>query len=207
MLHPDRLDQPLRWKRPRRIFVNSLSDLFHADVPDEYIDKVFMVMCEASQHTFQVLTKRPERMRRFVRWWLDQHGPFYLSGLRNVWFGTSISSNADVWRAEHLLKTKAAVRFLSLEPLLGPVDRVGVDLFDWVIAGGESGPGCRPCELEWLRDIRDRCKAAQVPFFLKQLGGFPRKRADEEAELDGERFTELPASRMPALAFNGGPSG
>lgn len=207
VLHPDRLEQPLRWKRPRRIFVNSLSDLFHEDVPDEFIGKVFVTMARATRHTFQVLTKRPDRMLKL----LDDATLAFPCGmiagdaLPNVWLGVSIENQqtADE-RIPLLLQTPAAKRFISAEPLLGPIDlgqvnnpglAEGQDFIDslrgfawtctgpdyvdtcgigvginWVIVGGESGPGARPMHPDWARSIRDQCQAAGVPFFFKQWG-------------------------------------
>lgn len=191
MLHPERLDQPLKWRRPRRIFVNSLSDLFHKDIPPGFIAQVFDVMEKAHWHTFQVLTKRPERMARLMR---GAKGPS-----PNVWLGTSICSNDDAWRADELRNTPAAVRFLSLEPLLGPVDQVDFTDIGWVIVGGESGPGARPMNLDWAREVRNRCltlhpmrRTPGIPFFLKQLGGERNKRAEDEAVLDGRLWAEFP---------------
>ncbi len=161
----DRLDQPLRWKRPRRIFVNSMSDLFHPDVPDEFINDVFGVMAKADWHQFQVLTKRPQRMREYFN-----RGPQPTFPPPNVWLGTSIESNHYMFRSEHLAAIPAAVRFLSLEPLLGPLPSLDLDNIDWVIVGGESGTNARPMHPEWVLDIRDRCTEANVPFFFKQWG-------------------------------------
>jgi protein gp37 len=196
VLRPERLAEPMRWRRPRMVFVNSMSDLFHKDVPDEFIDKVFMTMCEASQHTFQVLTKRPERMRRFVTYWYKQHGYFYGSNLRNVWFGTSVESADYAWRADMLRETPAAVRFLSLEPLLGHIPAVILRDMDWVIVGGESGPGARPMDAQWVRDIRDDCEAMSIPFFFKQWGGVRKKEAGRE--LDGRTYDEFPKASAAA---------
>lgn len=165
-LHPGRLDRPIRWKRPRRIFVNSMSDLFHSDIPDEYIVRVWDVMANAPQHVYQVLTKRHGRMRSLV-------ASGALRTLPNVWLGVSVE---DQKRAElripALLGAPASVRFLSCEPLLGPVnlhlgDTPGID---WVIVGGESGPGARPMQPDWARSLRDQCGAAGVPFHFKQWG-------------------------------------
>lgn len=192
-LHPERLDQPLRWKRPRKVFVNSLSDLFHDDVPDEYIADVFAVMALAPQHTFQVLTKRHARMRSLLSspTFLDQIGwaatglSIYWTAddltwpLPNVWLGVTVEDQerADL-RVPYLLATPAAVRFLSCEPLLGPVtlhqDRLGgrrfLDGIDWVIAGGESGKDARPMHPDWARALRDDCQTVGVPFLFKQWG-------------------------------------
>ncbi|MEN3123243.1 phage Gp37/Gp68 family protein [Janibacter sp. LM] len=206
-LHPERLDQPLRWQRPRRVFVNSMSDLFHKDIPDEYIAKVFAVMALAGQHTFQVLTKRHGRMRSLLSSdaFLDLFGeavyttehprgeevaePVTQWPLPNVWLGVSVEDQqrADL-RIPALLDTPAAVRFLSCEPLLGPVDlgltetcdhrrRTCEDngcwsALDWVIVGGESGHGARPMHPEWARSLRDQCEAAGVAFHFKQWGEY-----------------------------------
>jgi protein gp37 len=191
ILHEDKLTLPLKWQKPRRIFVNSLADLFHEDVPDEFIIEAFTVMARAEQHTFQVLTKRHARMRSLLN---DPSSP-WLGGwakswpLPNVWLGVSVESQkwADI-RVPALLDTPAAVRWLSCEPLLGPVDLHycdGVDaiaqdwnaflgaphpLVDWVVCGGESGPGARPMHPDWARSLRDQCQAEGVPYFFKQWG-------------------------------------
>ena len=189
-LQPDLLDVPLRWRKPRVIFVNSMSDLFHPDVPDEFIRRVFAVMAEAGRHTFQVLTKRPERvagLRRELPW------------PPNVWIGTSVESAAYGWRSGTIGElAEAAVRFLSVEPLLGPVPNLPLGGIDWVIAGGESGPRARPMEAAWVRDVRDRCAAAGVPFFFKQWGGVNKKRTGRV--LDGRTWDEMPA---PAAGARG----
>ena len=187
VLHDHRLDQPLRWKKPRRIFVNSTSDLFHENVPDEWIDRVFAVMALAPQHTFQVLTKRPARARDYMlavgrcRSWLYESPPVaanpsvrWRMPLPNVWLGTSVEDQATAdARIPHLLATPAAVRFLSCEPLLGPVTP-DLTRIHWVIVGGESGPGARPMHPDWARGLRDQCEVAGVAFFMKQMSG-PRK--------------------------------
>lgn len=160
---PERLDQPTRWTRPRMIFVNSMSDLFQEQVPHAYVARVFESMAAAPQHTFQVLTKRPGRMASLVR--QVQEEP-----LENVWLGTSIEFDRFSWRADRLRETPAAVRFLSLEPLLGPLPSLDLNGIDWVIVGGESGHGARAMDIEWVRDLRDRCAEAGVAFFFKQLG-------------------------------------
>lgn len=182
-LHPERLEQPLRWRKPRRIFVNSMSDLFHRDIPNDFIAKVFDTMLAAPQHTFQVLTKRPERMRRFAAQYYDLiarglGGDRSIVPYANVWLGVSIESNEYAWRADMLRETPAAVRFLSVEPMLGFVDRVSLEAIDWVICGGESGPHARPIDPAWVRDLRDRCAMLDrpdlpaVPFFFKQWGEY-----------------------------------
>src|SRR5262245_55196214 len=173
-LHWDLLDQPRRWRQPSLVFVNSMSDLFHDRVPVLFIQAVFKTMAETPRHTYQVLTKRSARLLRLAP---------QLLWPPNVWMGVSVESQAQVIRAQRLPQVPARVRFLSVEPMLGPVDLSdGVLPFgpssedrtppgiEWVIAGGESGPGARPCELAWLRDLRDQCRRAGVPFFLKQLG-------------------------------------
>ena len=186
--HVDALQVPLRVKKPTRWFVNSMSDLFHPDVPDDFIEAVFSVMSIADQHTYQVLTKRPQRMAQIVqRLWWDCNGDVHLNRftadeigapddqiapaqIPNVWLGTSIESDRYTFRANHLRNTPAAVRFLSLEPLLGPLPSLDLTGIDWVIVGGESGRGARPMHPNWPRDIRDRCQEAAVPFFFKQWG-------------------------------------
>jgi len=180
-LQPDVVETPLRWKRPRMIFVNSMSDLFHKDVPTEFIIQCFAVMKEASQHTFQVLTKRPRRAAAMagVLPWPD-----------NVWMGTSVESADYVSRIELLRNIPAAIRFLSLEPLLGPILRLPLRGIDWVIVGGESGPGARAVESEWVSRIRDRCLRYDVPFFFKQWGGVNKSKAGRE--LNGRAWDEMP---------------
>lgn len=192
-LRPEKLDQPLRWRRPRRIFVNSMSDLFHDQVPDEYIAKVFAIMLLAQRHTFQVLTKRHGRMRALLNshaFWtrvlyeaLDPELPagdrdglqLSLHYLPNVWLGVSTENQqwADI-RIPALLDTPAAVRFISAEPLLGPIDLDAIPVrgpdLDWVIVGGESGPGARPMHPDWARGLRDQCNQTGVPFLFKQAG-------------------------------------
>lgn len=165
-LLPDRLDVPLRWRKPRRVFVDSMSDLFHRDVCSHFIGSVFRTMARCPQHTFQVLTKRPQRMCA----WVNANNEITVPTLPNVWLGTSIESDLYTWRADHLRATPAAVRFLSLEPLLGPLPSLDLTGIDWVIVGGESGPGSRPMHPTWVRDIRDRCTDAGVAFFFKQWG-------------------------------------
>ena len=162
-LWPDRLDQPVRWRKPRTIFVNSMSDLFHEDVPKEYIGRVFDAMAAGDHHVYQVLTKRPGRMASVLR----QLRP---DPLDHVWLGTSIELDRYAWRADKLRETPATVRFLSLEPLLGALPSLELAGIDWVIVGGESGHGARPLDPRWVRDLRDRCAEAGVAFFFKQTG-------------------------------------
>jgi protein gp37 len=179
----DALDLPLRWKRGRRIFVNSMSDLFHEDVPDSYVEEVFAVMRQAKHHRFQVLTKRAERLESFAK----SHAPS-----PNVWLGVSVESADYTWRIDHLRRAPAHIRFLSVEPLLGPIPDLDLRGIDWVIAGGESGGKARPMNPEWVRGIRDRCRASQVPFFFKQWGGFQKKKNGRE--LDGRTWDEMPSA-------------
>ena len=180
-VHESVLYEPLRWKKPRLVFVNSMSDLFHRAVPTEFILSVFDVMNEASQHTFQVLTKRPGRVSRLNRKlkWTD-----------NIWMGVSVESERWLDRIDLLTSTDASIKFLSLEPLLGPLPSLYLDGIDWVIVGGESGPGARPMEPEWVRDIRDNCVCNDVPFFFKQWGGVFKKRTGRV--LDGRTWDEMP---------------
>src|SRR6266508_3286676 len=161
-LVPDALELPLKWRASRRIFVNSMSDPFHEDVPDEYIVRVFDVMRRAIQHNFQVLTKRASRMAELTS---------TFSVPDNVWMGVSIESEEFVARVDELRRVRALVRFLSVEPLLGPIPKLNLRGIRWVIVGGESGPRARPMMAEWVRSIRDRCVGAHVPFFFKQWGG------------------------------------
>jgi protein gp37 len=183
-LRPEALEIPLRWKRPRNIFVNSMSDLFHRDVPEEYLQLVFDVMKRTPQHTYQILTKRAERLARVAP---------RLPWSNNIWVGVSVESPAYVWRIEYLRRVEAAVRFVSAEPLLAPLPRLNLHGIHWLIAGGESQAGCRPADPRWFGDLRDQCRVSGVAFFLKQLGGHPSKRGGEAALLDGRRWTEKPS--------------
>jgi protein gp37 len=162
VLHPDRLDQPLRWRRPRMVFVNSMSDLFHERVPSDFRRQVWSVMDRARRHTYQILTKRPELMRAWVLANQDVTTPV----LPNAWLGTSIENNRWAHRADDVRDTLAAVRFISAEPLLGPLDRLDLTGIDWLIVGGESGPRHRPMDPGWVRDLRDQAVAAGVAFFF-----------------------------------------
>ena len=185
-LQPDVLDAPLKWRKPRVIFVNSMSDLFHEGVPDGFVARVFGVMERADRHTFQVLTKRPKRVAAMA----DR-----LPWPPNVWIGTSVESADYGWRSKELAKvTDAAVRFLSVEPLLGPVPDLPLGGIDWVIAGGESGPGARPMAAAWVEDVRDRCLQYDVPFFFKQWGGVNKKRAGRE--LGGRTWDLMPSRQL-----------
>ena len=186
-VHPDKLEEPSRWRKPQRVFVNSMSDLFHSDVPSVFIAAVFDTMGQCPQHTFQILTKRPKRMQAEVRRIAEARGL-----LRNVWLGVSIESDDFVWRADWLRATPAAVRFVSLEPLLGQVSSLSLDAIDWVIVGGESGARARPPAAAWIRTLRDRCVRASVPFFFKQWGGRnPRAGGNE---LDGRTWLQFPVA-------------
>ena len=179
--HPDTLEIPLRWRKPRTIFVNSMSDLFHSQIPDQFIRDVFAVMEQAHWHRYQVLTKRPERVAAL--------NPL-LPWPAQIWLGVSVESVRHTHRIDLLGQTGAAVKFLSLEPLLAPLPSLNLEGIDWVIVGGESGPGARPMQADWARDIRDQCAAAGVPFHFKQWGGVFKKRNGRE--LDGETWDEMP---------------
>lgn len=182
-LRPQRLEQPLHWRTPSYVFVNSMSDLFHADIPETYIRDVFTVMRTAAQHTFQVLTKRAERMERVCR---------RLEVPANVWLGVSVESPAYYARIRHLQRIEARLRFLSCEPLVAALPALPLAGIGWVIVGGESGPGSRPMQEAWVTDIRDACSAASVPFFFKQWGGVQKKRAGRL--LQGRTWDEMPAA-------------
>lgn len=179
---PDRLLQPLKWRTPRRIFVNSMSDLFHPDVPDRFIGRVFEIMQKAEQHQFQVLTKRPERALELAP---------RLPWPENVWMGTSVESQPYTKRIDQLRQIPAHVRFLSCEPLLGPLSLNLKDIH-WVIVGGESGPGARPMRPEWVTSIRDQSRNARVAFFFKQWGGVHKSKTGRE--LDGQTYNEMPVA-------------
>jgi protein gp37 len=188
-LHPAMLERPLAWRTPQMVFVNSMSDLFHKDVPLLFIQRVFDVMRRAEWHTFQVLTKRAER--------LEELAPS-LPWPRNVWMGVSVEREDYTFRIDHLRQTPAAVRFLSLEPLLGPVPGLDLRGIDWVIVGGESGPRARPMEQAWATDIRDQCRRAGIPFFFKQWGGRNKKAAGRL--LGGRSWDELPPTLASSAA-------
>jgi len=215
VLHPDRLDLPLRWRKPRRVFVNSMSDLFHERVPETFIIQVFALMTLARRHVFQVLTKRPERMGALLslpEFWTEVHhaawhlhdripasrqpwhpGHVWLASgwpLPNVWLGTSIERHRFVGRADALRETPAAVRFVSAEPLLGPLPSLDLTGISWLIVGGESGPGHRPMDPAWVRDLRDRADGAGVAFFFKQWGGRTPKAGGRL--LDGRTHDDAP---------------
>ncbi|CAN5488885.1 DUF5131 family protein [soil metagenome] len=180
-LWPERLKMPLKWKKPRRIFVNSMSDLFHADIPDEFIIEIFDTMAKADWHIFQILTKRPQRLSRLAKSlpWLD-----------HIWIGVSIESNEYAWRADLLRQVPAAVRFISAEPLIGPIDQVNLAGIHWLITGGESGNRHRPCNPDWVREARDHCLSEEVAYFHKQWGGRTSKIGGRE--LDGRTWDQMP---------------
>ena len=204
-LRPDRLEQPTHWRRPQLIFVNSMSDLFHKDIPTEYIERVFDTMERADWHIYQVLTKRSSLMRRFVQArYRDRAAPSH------IWLGVSIENHAALTRLRHLKQTNATVRFVSFEPLLGPMGTVDLKDIHWVIAGGESGPGARPVQAEWVRELRDQCQAQRVAFFFKQWGGRTPKSGGNT--LDGRQWLEYPeieSDQQPATPLQavGAPAG
>ena len=180
-LQPQMLKMPLRWRSPKRIFVNSMSDLFHEDVPVDYIQEVFAVMQRADWHQYQVLTKRSERLLELnprIEW------------VSQIWMGVSVENADYVHRIDHLRATTAHVKFLSLEPLLGPLRKLNLCGIDWVIAGGESGPGARPVDPKWVADVRDQCLDAGVAFFFKQWGGVHKSKAGRD--LEGRTWDEMP---------------
>jgi len=184
-LRPDRLDQPLHWRDPRMIFVNSMSDLFHKGIPFDFIDRVFETMEKARWHKFQILTKRSSRLRSYVNErYENQLTPDH------IWLGTSIEDGGKKSRARHIQQTNASIRFLSIEPLIGPIGKLDLDGIHWVIVGGESGPRARPMSIEWAREIRDLCNTAKVPFFFKQWGGLRPKSGGRL--LDGREWNEWP---------------
>lgn len=180
-VHPDVLAVPLRWRQPRTIFVNSMSDLFHRDVPTDFILQTFDIFNKAPQHRFQILTKRSDRLLQLNH---------RLHWSQNVWMGVTVEHADYTFRIDHLRQTNAVVKFLSLEPLLAPIENINLDGIDWVIVGGESGPGARPVESEWVTDIRDQCLMAGVPFFFKQWGGVNKKKAGRL--LEGRTWSQMP---------------
>lgn len=180
-LHEDLVDLPRKWKRPLMIFVNSMSDLFHERVPEEFIRRVFRTMNECPWHTFQVLTKRSSRLRELAP---------KLEWTANIWIGVSVENERVLHRIEDLRAVPAQVRFLSCEPLLGPLPNLPLEGIHWVIVGGESGPKARPMEADWVREIREQCRRAGVPFFFKQWGGVRKDLTGRE--LDGRTYDEMP---------------
>ena len=185
VLDDDAVEEPLSWKRPRVIFVNSMSDLFHEDAPFDFIQRVFSVMNRCPQHTFQVLTKRPHITAEYSK---------HLTWTPNIWMGTSVEDALVTHRIKDLQRVGAKVRFLSVEPLLGPIPRLPLSGIHWVIVGGESGPGARPMEKHWVTRIRDRCLAQNVPFFFKQWGGVNKKATGRI--LDGRTWDQMPRLKL-----------
>ncbi|MFI2708929.1 DUF5131 family protein [Micromonospora sp. NPDC018662] len=183
-VHPTELTLPLRWRDPRVVFVNSMSDLFHAKVPFDFVEQVFEVMAATPQHTYQVLTKRAARLAKLAP---------RLTWPANVWMGVSVEDDEQAERIDHLRQVPAAVRFVSAEPLLGPLDDLNLEGIDWLIAGGESGPGCRPVDPDWVRSLRDQCTDDRTAFFFKQWGGRTAKAGGRE--LDGRTWDEMPTAR------------
>jgi protein gp37 len=180
---PERVNLPLTWKEPKTIFVNSMSDLFHQDIPLKFVKQIFEVMNKAHWHQFQVLTKRADHLEKLSSQlkWTD-----------NIWMGVSVESDKFTYRIDSLRKTKAKVKFLSLEPLLGPLPKLKLRGIHWAIVGGESGPGARPIEKDWIVDIRKQCKKAKVPFFFKQWGGVWKKKNGRL--LEGRTWDQMPES-------------
>ncbi|MBI2061023.1 MAG: phage Gp37/Gp68 family protein [Nitrospirae bacterium] len=187
-LHEDALGLPLRWKMPQTIFVNSMSDLFHQDVPVAFIQKVFDAMRRASWHRFQILTKRSRRLLE-----LSPDLPWS----PNIWMGVSVEKSSYGFRVDHLRRTGAHTKFLSLEPLLGPFPALDLEAIDWVIVGGESGPGARPMDPAWVIEVRDQCRASGVAFFFKQWGGVWKKKTGRL--LEGRTWDEMPRVHMPPI--------
>jgi len=184
-MHPKSLENPLSWKKPQTIFVNSMSDLFLEDIPTEFIKQVFDVMRRAHWHTFQVLTKRSARLAELSS---------ELSWAQNIWMGVSVENHDCTFRIDHLRGCDAHVKFLSMEPLLGPTPDLRLKGIDWVIVGGESGPGARPMQEEWVIEIKEQCLLAKVPFFFKQWGGVRKKKAGRE--LEGKTWDQMPRTRQ-----------
>jgi protein gp37 len=194
-LVPEKLAEPLRWKTPKMIFVNSMSDLFHKEVPEDYVEAVCRVMERANWHTYQVLTKRSSVLRNLL-----QTRVRFAAGLPNIWWGVSVEDRAHgLVRIKHLQQAPAAVRFLSVEPLLEDLGEIDLEGIHWVIVGGESGAGARPMQKEWVLSIRDQCKRAHVPFFFKQWGGVRKSKTGRA--IDGKTYDGLPGRvQLPVLA-------
>lgn len=190
-MHPDLLDVPKRWRDPRTIFVNSMSDLFHEQIPLPFIQRVFRTMGDCPQHTFQILTKRSDRMRQLAP---------YLRWHKNVWMGVSVEDSHVLLRIHDLVQVPAWVRFLSCEPLIGPLPRLPLDGIHWVIVGGESGPRARPMRREWVEDIFRQCRHAHVPFFFKQWGGVRKDLTGRS--LFGRTYDEMPVARFKQPRFS-----
>jgi len=191
-MHDDLIDLPRTWRKPRMVFANSMSDLFHHDITLDFIQRCFQTMLETPQHTYQVLTKRSER--------LVELSP-YLPWRENMWMGVSVEDNRVTHRIQHLRQVPAHVRFLSCEPLIGPLDDLPLEAIHWVIVGGESGPGCRPMQTAWAESILRQCRASDVPFFFKQFGGTNKKKAGRV--LNGRTYDEFPRhARMGTMKLS-----
>lgn len=182
-LHPEALNEPYKWKKSKVVFVNSMSDLFHKDIPVEYVQKVFKVMNENPHHVFQVLTKRAD-----ILMYYDKEG--WLNWSHNIWMGVSVENETVINRIDNLQQTKAHVKFISCEPLLGPLSDMDLTSIDWVIVGGESGHNARPMKSEWVSNIKEQCRQTNVAFFFKQWGGINKKKAGRL--LDGKTYDEMP---------------
>jgi protein gp37 len=193
-LRPERLGQPLKWRRSKMIFVNSMSDLFHKKVPSSFIDQVFDTMESATWHKFQILTKRSSLMRKYLN---NRYRS--VSPPTHIWFGVSVEDRSKVSRVRHLRETEASVRFLSIEPLIGRIGNIELDGIDWVIVGGESGPGARHMEQDWVEEIRDQCVSNQVAFFFKQWGGLRPKSGGRL--LDGREWNEFPTLEADSQSY------
>lgn len=193
-LVPEKLAEPLRWRTPKMIFVNSMSDLFHKDVPEDYVEAVCRTMERANWHTYQVLTKRSSRMRNLLQTRLQ-----FAASLPHIWWGVSVEDRAHgLPRVDHLRQAPATVRFLSVEPLLVDLGEINLEGIHWVIVGGESGAGARPMQKEWVISLRDQCQKANIPFFFKQWGGVRKSKAGRE--LDGKTYDRLPhRMELPVL--------
>jgi protein gp37 len=189
-LHDDALTLPLTWKKPRLIFVNSMSDLFHKDVPLEFIKKIFDVMSQAEWHIFQLLTKRSERLASLAP---------KLPWPENIWAGVTVESAQYYKRLDDLRQVPSEVRFVSMEPMLGPMSDFPIDDIDWIVLGGESGPGARPMEKQWVNEVHNRCKQNNIPFFFKQWGGSNRK--ETGCLLDGKCYHEMPQLKTPSRSL------
>ncbi len=184
-IHEDLIDKPLHWKKPKRIFVNSMSDLFHKDIPDEVIIRIFQTMNKANWHTFQILTKRSDRLAALSK---------KINWTPNIWMGVSIENKETIFRAEHLKNTNAAIKFISAEPLLESIDDIDLNGIDWLIVGGESGPCCRPLSEEWVVELQNLARKTNTAFFFKQWGGINKKK--NGSKLRGKYYKEYPKVKL-----------
>ena len=184
--HPSRLDEPLLWRKPQRVFVCSMGDLFHEDVPNAALSAISVMIRECSWHTFLILTKRPERMKHYIS---------SINPIRNLWLGVSVESPDYLWRVDHLRQTPAALRFISFEPLIADVGKVDLTGISWAIVGAESGPRRRPCNIEWVRSLKDQCVAARVPIFIKQAS--INGKLVKMPSIDGRVWGEIPEGKEP----------